>query len=128
MTSTSILIVDDDPLVRELVKLHLGRSGHHVIQAASGQEALALIEQEAPQLILLDFAMPGLTGVDVLRTLRGNERTSQIPVVMVTAWRADAERALSEELGVLWMPKPIIGDTLTATVRQIVGGGQDKTG
>ena len=128
MTSTSILIVDDDPLVRELVKLHLGRSGHQVIQAASGQEALALIEQEAPQLILLDFAMPGLTGVAVLRTLRGNERTSQIPVVMVTAWRADAERALSEELGVLWMPKPIIGDTLTATVRQIVGGGQDKTG
>ena len=121
MTKAFILVVDDDALVRELIKLHLIRAGFEVVLAASGPEALLAMEDRPPALVLLDFAMPGMTGVDVLNAMRATPLTADVPAIMVTAWRADAERAMSEELGVTWMPKPVIGETLVTAVRQILG-------
>ena len=80
-----ILIVDDDRHNRQLLELMLAPEGFSLQTAASGEEALALVAQEAPDLILLDILMPGMDGYQVAGTIKGNPVTKNIPVIMVTA-------------------------------------------
>lgn len=117
MSSPDVLIIDDDAIIRQVAKLHLERAGYSVSQASGGTAGLAAARAHPPRVILLDFSMPDLSGVDVLRALKANEMTAAIPVLMITAWRAEADRAESEALGARWLSKPILGDTLIAAVR-----------
>jgi DNA-binding response OmpR family regulator len=123
MTSADVLIIDDDPIVREVAKLHLERAGYSVRLAGDGTAGLLAARTRKPGVVLLDFAMPGLSGVDVLRELKAGEDTAGIPVLMITAWRAAADRAESEELGARWLPKPIVGDTLVKAVESALAPG-----
>jgi CheY-like chemotaxis protein len=88
--TATILVVDDLPANRELMARRLERSGFRVLSAASGAEALELVRRGGVELVLLDIMMPGMTGLDVLRTLRVSPRTATLPVVMVTA-KTDSE-------------------------------------
>lgn len=81
----SLLVVDDEELNRDLLMRRLQRAGYSVEQASSGSEALAKIQARTYELILLDSMMPGMTGVELLKLLRGTHSTSQLPVIMVTA-------------------------------------------
>ena len=86
----NILVVDDLPANRDLMVRRLERSGFHVLSAASGPEALELVRRGNIDLVLLDIMMPGMTGIDVLRTLRATRSPAALPVIMVTA-KTDSE-------------------------------------
>src|SRR5207237_7013568 len=80
-----ILVVDDTPPNVKLLEDLLGFHGYEVEAAASGEEALEMMDERAPDLVLLDILMPGLSGYDVCRAIRSNPRLQMLPVVMVTA-------------------------------------------
>jgi diguanylate cyclase (GGDEF)-like protein len=84
-----VLVVDDEPVVRDFVARVLELAGHHVVQAGGGEEALALLDAGSVDVVLLDWMMPGLSGIDTCRAIKSRPVTDFVPVVLVTA-RADA--------------------------------------
>jgi DNA-binding response OmpR family regulator len=80
-----VLIVDDDPDIRSLYRLVLRQEGLEVMEAASGQEALSLVEVDIPALVLLDIMMPDMDGYEVCRRLRANAQTMEVPVLLFSA-------------------------------------------
>jgi len=81
---TYILVVDDEPNIRQLIALVLAREGYRVETAASGHECLERVHRQSPALILLDLQMPGLTGVEVIERLRAEATTREIPIVLIS--------------------------------------------
>src|SRR5215207_10164635 len=96
MTGTQVLVVDDDPTVSDVVRRYLERAGFAVTLAADGPAALAAAERHAPDLVVLDLMLPGMSGLDVCRRLR--ER-SDVPVVMLTALGEEVDRVVGFEVG-----------------------------
>jgi len=118
MAAPKILVVDDQPINVQLLKRKLEREGMQVAAAYSGPEALALVQQEKPELILLDMMMPDMDGIEVCQKLQANEETRSIPVIFVTA-RTSKEGKL-EGLGVGavdYITKPIDLDETLARVQ-----------
>ncbi len=93
--SAKVLIADDDESLRLLVATTLGDDSLELLQAQDGRQALALARQHRPGLILLDIAMPGLTGLEVCQELKADPNTAKLPVIMLTA----QGRALDRERG-----------------------------
>lgn len=83
--SKSILIVDDDPVIRVLIEEFLLSHGYHVKVVESGETCLSALENELPDLMFLDLQMPSMNGIEVLSKVRNNPRTKDIPVVMLSA-------------------------------------------
>ncbi len=81
-----ILVVDDEPAVRSLLKDSLTSLEYEVLTAANGEEGLTLAEREEPQVILLDALMPGIDGVETCRRLKAQEKTKWIPIIMMTGF------------------------------------------
>jgi two-component system phosphate regulon response regulator PhoB len=94
-----VLIVDDEPDLRTLLELNLRRAEYRTVQAAGGYEALRRVESHAPDLIVLDLNLPDLPGTEVCRRLKTDPRTEHIPIVMLTARGAEADRIAGFELG-----------------------------
>jgi two-component system phosphate regulon response regulator PhoB len=94
-----ILVVDDEPDIVALVAYHLARAGYRVSTASSGTEALALARSDRPALIVLDLMLPGISGYEVLEHVRADERTRQMAVLMLTAWRDEQDRIRGLTLG-----------------------------
>ena len=90
MTTTKILVVDDEPNVCELIRIYLEREGYDVIIAHDGETALSLIEQERPQLVVLDLMLPKLDGWKVCEKLRS--RGNKIPIIMLSAKGEEMDR------------------------------------
>jgi two-component system cell cycle response regulator DivK len=88
----TILVVDDDVDIREMLRTVLARAAHRVVEAEHGAEALALIEARHPDLVLLDVNMPVLNGYEACRRLKADPATRAIPVVMLTAATQDDDR------------------------------------
>ena len=115
---TPILVVDDDPAVRELVATYLAREGFEVREAASGEAALALLDTQAIDLVILDMGLPGMSGLDVLRALRHRPRTANLPVTVLTGMGDEYPLAASLGLGADdYVTKPVRLDALAALVR-----------
>jgi DNA-binding response OmpR family regulator len=83
----TVLVVDDEEYIRELLKTFLSETGYQVIVAAHGEEALDLAKKKGPQVIILDVKMPGIDGIETCRRLKSDEGTSVIPVIVATALR-----------------------------------------
>ena len=88
---TRILVADDDPDIRDLVTFKLGQAGYTVQAVDNGTSALAAIEEDPPDLAVLDVMMPGLSGIDVLRKIRDAGRTRDVRVILLTARSRDAD-------------------------------------
>ena len=120
----SILVIDDDVPVRALIKARMGAArdgneGYQVLLAENGARGLELAAEQRPGLILLDWMMPGMGGLEVLSRLKTTPATADIPVVMLTAKKlmGDIERAL--EQGAEWyLTKPVDLDKLIRRVKQ----------
>src|SRR3954466_7516698 len=97
--STSILIVEDDPDIAALVARYLDKAGYATDRAAGGRDALRLVEQNTPDLIVLDLMLPHVNGLEVCRLLRSNDATAAIPVIMLTARAEESDRIVGLELG-----------------------------
>lgn len=117
MTAPRILVVDDDAAVRDVLRTTLARGGHDVLAAASGMEGLVRAQEERPDLVLLDVMMPGMDGWEVLKLLKLDGATREIPVVIVSvrAEPRDRIRALQEG-AVDYVAKPFAVEELLAAV------------
>lgn len=94
-----ILVVDDEPDIVALVAYHLGKAGYRLATAANGQDALDAARRDRFSLIVLDLMLPGISGFDVLETLRSEETTRHVPVLMLTARREEPDRIRGLSLG-----------------------------
>ena len=115
--SHPILIVDDEPAVRQLLRRALAALPHRVLEAANGRDALALTQQERPALILLDLTMPELDGWGVLQALQADPATRAIPVIVVTGDRSVDEAMVVRAGAVALLRKPFRVAAVQAQVR-----------
>lgn len=115
-----VLVVDDDPFMREITRIHLEGSGFSVALAQTANEGLEKVRALRPAAVVMDFAMPGGSGADALRTLRSEEGIAATPVVMVTAWSSEESRREVAGMGARWLQKPVTGATLLDVVREML--------
>ncbi len=120
-SNATILIVDDELPNRALLEAMLCPEGYLTRSAANGKQALAMIEQQAPDLVLLDFMMPGMDGNEVVRILKGNPTTASIPIIMVTAQTDRAARLAGLDAGAEeFLTKPVDLAELLLRVRNLL--------
>lgn len=114
----TVLVVDDEPMVREVVSRYVGREGFLVVEADDGPSALEAIAKHHPDLVLLDVMLPGLSGLEVLRTVRSS---SAVPIILLTALGDETDRVLGLELGADdYVVKPFSPREVTARVRSVL--------
>ena len=113
-----VLIVEDDPHTRELVRVYLDREGHDVLTAENGIDGLRVAREEAPDIILLDLMLPGMDGRDVCQSLRGE---SDVPIVMLTARVQEGDRLEGFDLGADdYITKPFSPREVVARIRAVL--------
>ncbi len=121
MAKDTILIVEDEEDIRELVRYTLEREGHAVVAAETGEQGLAAVRGSRPSLILLDLMLPGLDGKEICRRLKQDEATRSIPVVMLTARGEEADIVAGLELGADdYITKPFSTKVLAARVGAVL--------
>lgn len=114
----TILVVDDEEPILELLRFNLEKEGYQVCVAKNGQEALERVEKEHPDLLVLDVMLPGMDGLEVCRILRLNPRFQQIPIIMLTAKGEEIDTVLGLELGADdYMTKPFSPRELLARIK-----------
>jgi DNA-binding response OmpR family regulator len=115
---TTVLIVDDEPIVREVVVSYLQREGFHTLEAADGDRAREVLETETPNLVVLDVMLPGIDGLELCRWIRSR---SQVPVILLTARGDETDRIVGLELGADdYVTKPFSPRELAARVRTVL--------
>lgn len=118
-----ILVVDDEPSLRFLVASSLEDEGYHILEAADGLEAHALVQQDQPDLIILDVMMPGLTGYELCSLLKRNPNTSNILIIMLTAKGQEQDRIQSQQAGAdYYLRKPFSPLELIDVVESLLQG------
>ncbi len=120
---TSVLLVDDDAMIRTLVRKGLGRGGMRVAESSGGAEALALMDRSSVDLVLLDVNMPGMDGFETLQAIRSGARSGEIPVIMLTANDETSAIEKAFELGATdFVTKPINLRLLEQRIRYAMAG------
>src|ERR687898_2146986 len=115
---TTVLVVDDEPIVREIVVRYLEREGYRTLEAADGNRARELLERHSPGLVVLDLMLPGTDGLALCRWIRSKPR---LPVIMLTARGEEADRIVGLELGADdYVTKPFSPRELAARVKTVL--------
>jgi DNA-binding response OmpR family regulator len=118
MNEATILVVDDEPSIREVVSLYLRRAGYEVVVAADGQAALEALEAHPPDLVVLDLMLPKVDGIEITRQLRAGGDT---PIIMLTARRDETDRILGLEMGADdYVVKPFSPRELVSRVKAVL--------
>ena len=116
-----VLIVEDEPDIRNLIVHHLTRDGFRCRTAGSGAEALARVRAAAPDLVVLDLMLPEMTGLEVCRRLRADPTTAGVPIIMLTAKTDEVDRIVGLEMGADdYVAKPFSPKELVARVRAVL--------
>jgi chemosensory pili system protein ChpA (sensor histidine kinase/response regulator) len=117
-----VMVVDDSLTVRKFTSRFLEREGFRVIAARDGVEALEMLEEEMPAVMLLDIEMPRMDGFEVARTVRSSSQTKELPIIMITSRTAEKHRGHAMELGVnAYMGKPYQEEELLAEIKRLAG-------
>jgi CheY-like chemotaxis protein len=116
-----VLVVDDDPDLLTLVGLQLRQHGHKVVTAASGPEALAIVaEKGAPEVAVLDVAMPEMNGLELLKQLRASDATAELPAIFLSARVGPEDIAAGQALGAIYLTKPYVMRALLTAIDRLV--------
>ena len=116
-----ILVVEDEPHIQELLGINLEQAGHSVVRAASAEIAEDLVKKKLPDLVLLDWMLPGINGLEFARRLRRDERTRSVPIILLTARSAETEKLAAFEIGADdYITKPFSTRELNARVRALL--------
>ena len=120
----TILVADDESHILHVVSLKLRNAGYRVVTARDGQEALELAQQEKPDLLITDYHMPQLSGLELCQKLKAEAATNSIPAIMLTARGYHLEPSDTEKSGILRMlSKPFSPRHLLATVNEVLEQG-----
>ena len=119
--SNVVLVIEDEQEVREMLSFSLSRSGFDVWEAASAEEALRRLEGPLPSLVIIDWMLPGMSGVDLARRLRRDEQTASLPIIMLTARGEQSDKLKSFDSGVDdYITKPFSPRELVARMRALL--------
>jgi CheY-like chemotaxis protein len=120
--SPTVVIVEDDPGIRALLRTMFEIRGHTLHEAERGDEAVEAVRAASPDIVLLDIGLPGIDGLEVLRQLKDDEALRDIPVIMVTAWDDAPRVERARELGAVdYINKPFDALALVDRVEEVVG-------
>ena|SRR3990167_751867 len=119
--AANILLVEDEPAIQELIAVNLEHAGHHVIRARDAEGALGIVRNALPDLLLIDWMLPGMSGVSLARQLRQEERTREIPIILLTARSAEADKVAGLEAGADdYVTKPFSPKELLARIKAVL--------
>ncbi|HEY9396019.1 MAG TPA: phosphate regulon transcriptional regulator PhoB [Burkholderiales bacterium] len=117
----NILVVEDEPAIQELLALNLEHAGHHVLRAKDAEQASALVRHALPDLILLDWMLPGQSGIQFARSMRQDERTRQVPIIMLTARGQEQDKVAGLDSGADdYVTKPFSPRELLARINAVL--------
>jgi len=120
-TGGAVLVVEDEPAVQELIAVNLEHAGHRVLRAANVPEAEAVVREVLPDLVLLDWMLPGPPGVNFARRLRADQRTKDIPIIMLTARAQEQDKVAGLEGGADdYVTKPFSPRELLARIKAVM--------
>jgi two-component system phosphate regulon response regulator PhoB len=119
--AANILLVEDELAIQELIAVNLQHAGHHVIRTNDAERALGVVRNALPDLLLIDWMLPGMSGVSLARQLRQEERTRQIPIIMLTARGGEADKIAGLEAGADdYVTKPFSVRELLARIKAVL--------
>jgi two-component system phosphate regulon response regulator PhoB len=119
--SARILVVEDEPAIQELIAYNLELAGHQVVRADTSEDAMSALNRELPDLIVLDWMLPGMSGLDLARRLRAEARTRSLPIIMLTARAEEQDKLNGLENGADdYLTKPFSPRELNARVKAVL--------
>jgi two-component system, OmpR family, phosphate regulon response regulator PhoB len=117
----NILVVEDEPAIQELLTLNLQQAGHHPLRAMSVEQAQMLMRETLPDLIILDWMLPGMSGIEFARRLKGDDYSKSIPIIMLTAKSEEGDKVRGLEVGADdYVTKPFSPRELLARVKAVL--------
>jgi two-component system phosphate regulon response regulator PhoB len=117
----TILVVEDEPAIQELITLNLEQSGYSPLRANNAEQAIDLVRDELPDLVLLDWMLPGMSGIEFARRLRADRRTQDVPIIMLTARAEEHDKLTGLETGADdYITKPFSPRELNARIRALL--------
>ncbi len=120
-TPQTVLIVEDEPDIRKLLQYNLTQEHFKVVEAQDGEQALKILKREKPNLIILDLMLPGLSGLEICRTLREHPETARLPILVLTAKAGEADKVIGLEMGADdYLAKPFSPREMLARVRALL--------
>jgi DNA-binding response OmpR family regulator len=118
----TILLADDDEDVRNVIRMKLQNQPYRLLEVANGQAALSMAMSERPDLLILDWTMPGMSGIEVMAALQADAATAQIPVIMITGKDDHVDQAQGIKLGAIaYLVKPFSPQELLQKVQAALG-------
>ena len=122
MTRGRILVIDDDHIILEMLELALGKADFDVVRAPDGDLGLKAFHDHSPDLVIVDIAMPGIDGYQVVERIRGIESGAELPIIILTAHEQSVMRAYAEQLRAnLYLTKPVTPRVLVAKINELLG-------
>jgi two-component system phosphate regulon response regulator PhoB len=119
--AATILVVEDEPAIQELIAYNLKQAGHQPLRADNAEQALNLVSNALPDLVLLDWMLPGLSGIEFARRLRADKRTRAIPIIMLTARSDEHDKLQGLETGADdYITKPFSPRELNARIKAVL--------
>ena len=119
--AATILVVEDEPAIQELIAYNLKQAGHQPLRADNAEQALNLVANALPDLVLLDWMLPGLSGIEFARRLRADKRTRAIPIIMLTARTDEQDKLQGLETGADdYITKPFSPRELNARIKAVL--------
>ncbi|HAH14742.1 MAG TPA: response regulator [Chloroflexi bacterium] len=118
-----VLVADDEPEIRRIIGIFLRRVGHEIVEADDGMSAMALMEELRPDAAVVDVVMPGMTGIELTRTIRSVPHLAPTPIIMLSARTLPHEVEEGMKLGAnMYLSKPFSPSTLIAAVNRVLNG------
>ncbi|HEV8644354.1 MAG TPA: phosphate regulon transcriptional regulator PhoB [Burkholderiales bacterium] len=119
--AATILVVEDEPAIQELIAYNLKQAGHQPLRADNAEQAMNLVQNALPDLVLLDWMLPGLSGIDFARRLRSDRRTRTVPIIMLTARSDEQDKLTGLDTGADdYITKPFSPRELNARIKAVL--------